>query len=172
MCVRSSSGDIDITVILVGAFGKSERQIFIDNGTGKHRKTIRIDSSKLTQKEMRALVAFHAMWSGNDFITSFMRKSKKVWTIVIRDEELINFFCQLGEGELTEEIFENAEKFVCRIYGHKKITSVNELRSVMFWAKSRKPDLSSLPPCSSSLRKHTSRAQYVAKIWKHATFPL
>ena len=74
VCVRSSSGDIDITVILVGAFGKSEKQIFIDNGTGKHRKTIRIDSSKLTQKEMRALVAFHAMWSGNDFISSFIRE--------------------------------------------------------------------------------------------------
>ena len=46
----------------------------------------------------------------------------------------------------------------------------------MFWAKLRKtgkvPDLSSLPPCSASLRKHTSRAHYVAKIWKHASFPL
>ena len=46
----------------------------------------------------------------------------------------------------------------------------------MFWAKLRKngkvPDLSSLPPCSSSLKKHTSRAHYVSKIWKQAIFPL
>ena len=59
VCVRSSSGDIDITVILVGAFGQSENQIFIDNGTGKHRKTVRIDSSSLTEKQRMALVAYH-----------------------------------------------------------------------------------------------------------------
>ena len=43
VCIRSSSGDIDITIILVGEFGKSENEIIIDNGTGKHRKTIRVD---------------------------------------------------------------------------------------------------------------------------------
>ena len=95
------------------------------------------------------MVAFHAI-SGNDFVSSFMRKSKKMWKIVVNDDELIDFFCKLGEGDLTEEMYENAEKFVCRMYGHKKITRVNELRSVMFWAKLRKtgkvPDLSSLPP--------------------------
>ena len=122
-----------------------------------------------------ALVVFHAM-SGNDFVSSFMRKSKKTWNIVVKDEELIDFFCQLGVGELTEETYEKAEVFVCRIYGHKRIKKVDELRSVMFWAKLRKngkvPDLSSLPPCSSSLKKHTSRAHYVAKIWKPASLPL
>ena len=49
VCVRSSSGDIDIPVILVNAFGDNKHLIYIDNGTGKNRKTIRIDSSKLTQ---------------------------------------------------------------------------------------------------------------------------
>ena len=54
--------------------------------------------------------------------------------------------------------------------------NVDELRAVMFWAKLRKngkvPDLSSLPPCSTSLKKHTARAHYMAKIWKQATMPL
>ena len=137
VCVRSSSGDIDITIILVGVFGNCATKIFIDNGTGKNRKNIRIDCSKLTNKQLAALVAFHAM-SGNDFVSSFMRKSKKTWNIVLKDEELIDFFCQLGVGDLTEEMHEKAEMFVCRIYGHKKIKKVNELRSVMFWAKLRK----------------------------------
>ena len=113
--MRSSSGDIDITIILVGAFGKNENQIFIDNGSGKHRKTIRIDSSKLTEKEMKALVGFHDM-SGDDFVSSFMRKSKKIWNIVVKDDELINFFYQLAEGEEIEQIYEIAEKFVCQMY--------------------------------------------------------
>ena len=90
VCVRSSSGDIDITIILVEAFGKSKTQIFIDNGTGKNQKTIRIDSSKLTEKQQMASIAFHAM-SGNDYVSSFMRKSKKTWNIVVKDKELISF---------------------------------------------------------------------------------
>ena len=62
------------------------------------------------------------------------------------------------------------------MYGHKKITSVDELQTRMFWARLRKngkvPDLSSLPPCSSALKKHTSSAHYVAKMWKQAVVPL
>ena len=46
----------------------------------------------------------------------------------------------------------------------------------MIWARLRKngkvPDLSSLPQCSSALKKHTSRAHYVAKMWKQAVIPL
>ena len=64
---------------------------------------------------------------------------------------------------------------------NKKIKSVDKLCSIMFWAKLRindkVPDLSLLPPCrlfpcSSSLKKHTSRAHYVAKIWRKAELPL
>ena len=43
---------------------------------------------------------------------------------------------------------------------------------MLFWKhyhKNRKIiDVSLLPPCSSSLWKHTSRAYYVSKIWKNA----
>ena len=176
VCVRSASGDVDIMVIMVGAFGVNRNiQIFIDNGTGKNRKTIRIDSSKLSEREQKALVAFHAM-SGNDFVSCFMRKSKKIWTLVLKNEEFLNFFRALGVGELTDELIQQAEIFVCRMYGHKKIKDVDELRAVMFWTKLRKnskvSDQSSLPPCSTSLKKHIARAHYVAKIWKQATIPL
>ena len=126
VCVRSTSGDIDITVIMVGAFGKSETQILIDNGTGKNRKMIRIDSLKfLSEKQQMALVAFHAI-SGNDYVSSFMPKSKKIWSMVTKDDEHIEFFCELGVGELTEEMHEKAEMFVCRIYGHKRSGETKE----------------------------------------------
>ena len=69
-----------------------------------------------------------------------------------------------------------AEEFVCRIYGYKKMSSVNELRAKLFWMRLRKndrvPDLATLPPCSSTLRKHTTRAHYVAKIWRRAGVPI
>ena len=86
----------------------------------------------------------------------------------MKDADIIDFFCQLGEVDLTDDLHRKAEIFVCKMYGHKRITSVNELRSNMFWSRLRKndnvPDLSLLPPCFASPRKHTSRAHYVASI--------
>ena len=173
--VRSSSGDIDIPVIMIGSFGCSEQYIVVDSGTGKHRKQIRIDCSMLSEKQQKALVGFHA-FTGNDYVSSFMRKTKKIWKRFAEDDEMLDFLCQLGEGELTPNIHEAAEKFVSKMYGNKTITSVNELRAKLFWSRTRKngkvPDLSLLPLCSSSLMKHTARVHYVAKIWRQANIPL
>ena len=33
-------------------------------------------------------------------------------------------------------------------------------------------DLSLLPPCGSSLRKHVTRANYVARFWRNAQHPI
>ncbi len=64
------------------------------------------------------------------------------------------------------------EKYVCFLYGQKKIEKVNEARSAIFWRKMIQEhnvvDISLLPPCSDSLRKHAERANYVARIWRMA----
>ena len=173
--VRSRSGDVDIPVILTGLFGSSTTRIIVDNGTGKHRKNIRIDASSLSKLQRSALIGFHG-FSGNDFVESFLRKTKKVWEIVRDDQESLTFFDNLGVVPLDENLFAASEKFVCRMYGDKKCSSVNKLRCKMFWNHYRKngkvPDLSLLPPCASSLKKHTSRAYFVAKVWKQAHFPV
>lgn len=61
------------------------------------------------------------------------------------------------------------------MYGNRTISSVNELRAKLYWRYNRKngkvPDLSVLPPCASSLKKHTARAHYIARIWKQASIP-
>ena len=59
ICVRSSSGDIDIPVILLGLFGHRDIPITVDNGTGKYRRKLRIDSSSLTRLQQKALVGYH-----------------------------------------------------------------------------------------------------------------
>ena len=176
ICVRSSSGDIDIPVILVGLFGTSETIIKVDNGTGKNRKMIQIDSSPLSTTQQKALVGFHA-YTGNDYVSSLLRKTKKMWASVVAGyDDLLSFFCKLGENDLTDQLHQEAEKFVCKIYGHNRITSVNELQGTMFWQRLIKndkvPDLSILPPCSSTLRKHTARAHYIATMWKRASVPV
>ena len=53
---------------------------------------------------------------------------------------------------------------------------MDSLRNKLFWKHWQKNgkviDLSLLPPCASSLRKHTARAYFIAKIWKHANIPM
>ena len=121
------------------------------------------------------MVGFHGYY-GNDYEESFLRKTKKVWEKVRCDEESLQFFKNLGIVQLDDDLFSASEKFVCKLYGDNRYTSVNKLRCKMFWNHYRKkgkvPDLSLLPPCASSLRKHTSRAYFVAKIWKHAHIPV
>ena len=68
---------------------------------------------------------------------------------VAEDESMLDFFCQLGKVELTQSLHTDAEKFVCKMYGNRTITSVNELRAKLYWRYNRKngkvPDLSLLP---------------------------
>ena len=77
---------------------------------------------------------------------------------------------------MTDELINNAEKFVCKLYKDNHCESVNELQAKKFWKCLQKNgkviDLSLSPPCSSTLRKHTSQAHYIAKMWKLASYPL
>ena len=68
---RSSSGDLDIPVILTGSIGSSSISMAVYNETGKHRKQIRKDSLSLSDIQHKAIVGFHA-FSGNDYISSFL----------------------------------------------------------------------------------------------------
>ena len=58
--------------------------------------------------------------------------------MAMKDVDIIDIFYQLGEADLTDDLHKKAEVFVCKMYGRKKITSVNELRSYMFWGRLRK----------------------------------
>ena len=64
-----------------------------------------------------------------------------------------------------------ALKNVCRIYGEKRIKDVNDPDR-----KSKKEnkviDISLLPTCKNSLRKHTKRANYKARVWRKAATPV
>lgn len=175
--VRSSSGDIDIPIILLGMEPISNVAIYIDNGSGKTRKLLHLNVCSLTNQQKKALVGLHA-FTGNDYVASFLRKGKPFcWKQVSKDPEFLDIFCRLGmEMHVPEEMFIAMERFVCFLYGEKKIEHVNEARSAIFWKKMNKErkvaDLSLLPPCSSSLRKHVTRANYVARLWRKAQHPI
>ena len=116
ICIRSCSGDIDIPVIVTGTLGDIPTRTFIDNGTGKHRKKICIDNPSLTSAQKKVVIGFHA-FTGKDYVSSFLRKTKKLWhTLVKDDEEILRFFAELGTDHLTEKLYEDAEYIVCRMY--------------------------------------------------------
>jgi hypothetical protein len=175
--VRSSSGDIDIPIILPGIQPISNLEIYIDNGSGKTRKLLHLNSCSLTSLEKTALVGLHA-FTGNDYVSSFLRKGKPLcWKQASANPTFLDIFSQLGtETHVSEELFSVIEKYVCFLYGQKKIKKVNEARSAIFWRKISQEhkvvDISLLPPCSDSLRKHAARANYVARIWRRACYPI
>ena len=74
---------------------------------------------------------------------------------MLKRAEFIELFAGLGvTTNLSGTSAINIEKFVCFLYGDQRIASVDELRL--------------LPLCRSNLRIHTTRANYVAKMYRQA----
>ena len=133
-----------------------------------------------------ALPGLHA-FTGCDFTASFLGKGKvKPYDIVETSTEFQDTFSQLGTDSVdtTEEIWNGLEKFVCALYGKRKLNSVDEVRYTMFLDKykpqnEKKPfhnikgfNAGGLPPCLSVLRQKILRSNYVASIWKNANKPV
>ena len=154
--VRSSSGDIDIPVIILGS-DVDHKRLFIDSGSGKNRKVLDMSKSGLSEQQKKALLGLHS-FTGNDYVSSFFRKGKKrCWKLIKDSSEFLQVFGSLGQvNDLTEELFIKLEGFVCVLYGRKRCLSVYKARSEIFREKLNKKnqivDLSLLPPCRSSLK--------------------
>lgn len=67
----------------------------------------------------------------------------------------------------------NIKKFICFLYGDKKIVSLDKLRYKIFVQKVERDgkvvDLSVFPPCKTNLLHHTTRENYVAQMYRRAT---
>ena len=166
--VRSRSAKIDILVILLG---KSEcQQIYIDSGTGLHRKGIKVSDIEMSTERKRCLSGFHA-FTGNDYISSFFRKAKAAcWKVLEKNEKFVSTFTALGsDWNLEESVIEDLEEFVCLLYGRCQ-KEVNSVRTFLFETKylnqNKTIDISLLPPCQASLRPRILRSNVVARIWK------
>ena len=174
--VRSSSGDIDIPVILL-ANEMPNLLVYVDNGAGKNRKVIDLSSCSLSKDQKKALLGMHA-FTGNDYVSSFLRKGKQVcWKLIKDSAEFLQIFGELGsQDSVSESTAAGLEKFVCSLYGEKRLSSVNRVRKIIFWRSYSRDnkviDLSLLPPCQTNLERHIRRANYVARIWRQASHPM
>ena len=71
------------------------------------------------------------------------------------------------EWESTDELFSHSEEFLYALYGNKE-NDVNKVRWLQFTDKHTKQnkviDMSALPPCKETLKLHSARENYVAKM--------
>ena len=88
--MRSPSGDIDITVIMIGIFRDHSERCYLDFGSGKYRRGLPLAEIEFEPEVKESLIGFHA-FTGNDYVSSFYRKGKGVcWSAL----EKIQDFCQ------------------------------------------------------------------------------
>ena len=174
--VRSCSGDIDMPIILL-ANEDPNLHILIENGVGKGKKLLDLTQCELSPEQKQALLGLHA-FTGNDYVSSFFRRGKSLcWKLIQENAEFLEIFSELGQAsDASENLIAGLEKFVCSLYGEKRLTSVDDARRKIFWKNFTRDekitDLSSLPPCRSSLLLHIKRANLVARTWRQAAQPM
>jgi len=72
-------------------------------------------------------------------------------------ERRLEAFKKLGESwDVSPDLFEKLEDFVCQMYACK----VSELRYQLFCAKRREIESSQLPACQACLQMHVMPANY------------
>ena len=124
-----------------------------------------------------ALSAYHA-FTGCDYTSSFMKKGKvKPFKLLQKNEAVQDALIALGEiNSLEQDNNEVLEKYVCQLYGQKKISDVNVRMHLFFQKYQQKEDTERLsfvkkydgcllPPCRRVLKEKIKRTQLVARKW-------
>ena len=172
--IRSPSGDTDILVLMIGILYSFRDRVILDDFHGtKGRKSYRLSDIELDDEIVESLIGFHA-FTGNDFVSSFFKKGKlSCFKVMEGDSHLRSAFTQLGSSwDLSDDTYDGLQSFVIKLYGTKKVKTVDEARYKIFKKKydneEKTVDMSMLPPCESVLRLHCERANYLAAIWRRA----
>ncbi|XP_018358131.1 PREDICTED: uncharacterized protein LOC108757918 isoform X2 [Trachymyrmex cornetzi] len=182
--IRTS--DTDIVVIMLANMEHLEAsvKIWMDLGVGNARRYIDVStlSQKLGPLLSQALPALHAL-TGCDYNPAFYRRGKKKpLDIVMNCPIFQKAFADLGSEDYNiDESFNTIERFICHLYGLKKIDDVNRARIAIFYKtytvsdtsqpfslNVRNYDACNLPPCQSELRQHVLRTRYIASLWRSA----
>ena len=116
------------------------------------------------------------------------RKGKiRPFNILKTDVPAQEAFVSLSEGlpEVTEEVIKEIERFLCKVYGKKKVVSINEVRLQVFASKYKQKkngtksiadvksmDGSAMPPCYRVMLEKIKRIAFVASRWCTSTMPI
>ena len=119
--IHSPSGDTDILVLTIVHLYNYKEKIHLDNGTGVKRNNIWLGALQFKDEILNTLIGFHS-FTGNDYVSSFFRKGKQVcWKVFVSDSKFQTFLSAFGAfGELSQEIANGMEEFVCCLYGFRE----------------------------------------------------
>ena len=158
------SPDTDILVLLVSMYKKLPSNTWFKTGKVDKLRLINIAKTyhALGEKRASALLGFHA-FTGTDVTGKFAGRSKEFCLKVFLacDDDMLDALARLGE-ELSDDIHQLLERFVCLIYKSKQHTTVTELRWFLY--SNREAEAESLPPTKSALEEHIKRAHYISMI--------
>ncbi|KAG1689652.1 Protein disulfide-isomerase TMX3 [Nymphon striatum] len=179
--------DTDCLIIELGNkhFYNSEIKIWLEVGVQSNNTQRFIDVNglhrKLGEKYCKCLLAYHAL-TGCDYSASFCRKGKvKPLKILEKNEDLQKTLATFAFSEVDTNTLTLVESYVCRIYGKKTLTEINDVRMQIFLEKYRpknenerlsyanKRDGSMLPPCQRVLQQKLRRVEMISKRWASST---
>jgi len=107
----------DVLVLLLSYYDKMEcSKLLMKAGTSKHPKYIPVHDIRrqLPNEQVSSILTYHAI-TGCNTVSQFSGHSKKTaWRVFQEHHENL---CQLGRGQLTDDISKSAEKFIFQIYG-------------------------------------------------------
>lgn len=176
--------DSDIFFILLHHAHDLDITVYIDIGTGKHRKLICITeiANEHGRDWCRTLLGFY-VFTGEDCTSAFKGKGKvSPLKKLMKYPRFHEYFGMLGdEWTVDEETHRMIETFTCIMYGYPKETSINQVRYKMLkkmvgkddlLTNKSKIDLARLPPCQDALIPHVRRVNYRVASYKRATIPI
>ena len=176
------TADTDCLIIGLGCKDKFHNSINIwfEVGTQNNVRLISLNQlySHIGEKICKALPFYHA-FTGCDYTSSFSRRGKvKPLKILENLDTIQDVFVRLSEqDEISDSDVSEIESFVCKMYGKKKLVSIDEARFHIFadhyktknndqrLSSVKKLEGSSLPPCRKVVLKKIKRTCFVANMW-------
>ena len=169
--------DTDVLIITLGSMHaiSTEKNVWIETGIYSKNILRYLNINKAYdhygQDLYRALPEFHA-FTGCDYTGSFGRKGKTTpLKILQKDEGLQKVFIKLGRwSSVEDDNVKVLESFVCRMYGKRKLNSVNAPKNKhnCLVAHMKSMDASVLPPCSKVQLQKIKRTSYITRVWQKA----
>ena len=164
------SSDTDVAMISCAVVNSIPGRVLL-HGRTKHRSQyldLKKISDQLGEDISASLPGVHS-FSGCDSTSAFSGKGKAfAYKLIL--EGHCDAMKMLGqEFTVTDELHSLCEKFLCRLYGKPKLTSINEVRYELF--KFQLQSSPSLPPTQDALRHHVQRSNFQAAVWRRALQP-
>ncbi|XP_070559991.1 uncharacterized protein [Ptychodera flava] len=157
------SPDTDVIILTISIIHCLQANLY-QHITGRNGRILHVNriADGLGEKAAQALVGIH-VFSGCDTVSAFRGKSKKkLVKIMLSEESHIATFHQLGmEWEITDQLLQRIERFVCQVYDQNQGNNINDARYSCFRLGMND---NSLPPNKDSLVQHTKRANCQASV--------